>query len=98
VIKEAIAGIGENIQIRRFERFVLGEGITVAKADLAADVEAQTKAMQAGAGALGWFACWRRLGCRRHGRAVASLLLCQPMRLSYASLLPLPSQLAFLPC
>ncbi|PRW58941.1 elongation factor Ts [Chlorella sorokiniana] len=46
VIKEAIAGIGENIQIRRFERFVLGEGITVAKADLAADVEAQTKAMQ----------------------------------------------------
>lgn len=49
-IKEAIAGIGENIQIRRFERFVLGEGITVAKADLAADVEAQTKAMQVGGG------------------------------------------------
>lgn len=46
MIKEAIAGIGENIQIRRFERFVLGEGIEVAKADLAADVEAQTKAMQ----------------------------------------------------
>ncbi len=48
VIKESIAGIGENIQIRRFERFVLGEGIEVAKADLAADVEAQTKAMQVG--------------------------------------------------
>ncbi|EFN57590.1 hypothetical protein CHLNCDRAFT_34804 [Chlorella variabilis] len=46
VIKESIAGIGENIQIRHFERFVLGEGIEVAKADLAADVEAQTKAMQ----------------------------------------------------
>ncbi len=48
VIKESIASIGENIQIRRFERFVLGEGIEVAKADLAADVEAQTKAMQVG--------------------------------------------------
>lgn len=47
MIKESIAGIGENIQIRRFERYVLGEGISVAKADLAADVEAQTKAMQA---------------------------------------------------
>jgi elongation factor Ts len=46
VIKESIAGIGENIQIRRFSRYVLGEGIEVAKADLAADVEAQTKAMQ----------------------------------------------------
>lgn len=52
VIKEAIAGIGENIQIRRFERFVLGEGIEVAKADLAADVEAQTKAMQVRAGSV----------------------------------------------
>ena len=26
VVKEAVAAIGENIQIRRFERFVLGEG------------------------------------------------------------------------
>ena len=48
VIKESVAGIGENLQIRRFERFVLGEGIEVTKADLAADVEAQTKAMQVG--------------------------------------------------
>jgi hypothetical protein len=46
VIKESIASIGEKIEIRRFERYVLGEGIEVAKADLAADVEAQTKAMQ----------------------------------------------------
>ena len=46
MIKESIASIGEKIEIRRFERYVLGEGIEVAKADLAADVEAQTKAMQ----------------------------------------------------
>ena len=54
VVKEAIAGIGENIQVRRFSRYVLGEGIEVAKADLAADVEAQTKAMQvSGRGSVG---------------------------------------------
>jgi elongation factor Ts len=28
-IKEQIASIGENIQVRRFSRFVLGEGIEV---------------------------------------------------------------------
>jgi elongation factor Ts len=41
-IKESIAGIGENIQIRRFARFVLGEGIEKKAADFAAEVAAQT--------------------------------------------------------
>ena len=48
VVKEAVAAIGENIQIRRFERFVLGEGIDTKKdLDFAAEVEAQTAAMTA---------------------------------------------------
>jgi elongation factor Ts len=48
VVKEAVAAIGENIQIRRFTRFNLGEGIEVAdKGDFAAEVEAQTSAMAA---------------------------------------------------
>jgi len=47
VIKASIAEIGENIQIRRFERFNLGEGIAKREEDFAAEVEAQSKAMQA---------------------------------------------------
>ena len=48
IVKESIAAIGENIQIRRFTRFNLGEGIEVAsKGDFAAEVEAQTSAMAA---------------------------------------------------
>ena len=42
VIKEAIASIGENIQVRRFERIVLGEGIEVEEKDLASEVAAIT--------------------------------------------------------
>ncbi len=38
VVTEAIAKIGENIQVRRFARFVLGEGIEKRKDDLAAEV------------------------------------------------------------
>jgi len=48
VVKEAVATIGENIQIRRFARFNLGEGIEgTDKGDFAAEVEAQTSAMAA---------------------------------------------------
>ena len=43
-VKEAIAACGENIQIRRFERFVLGEGIEKAESNLAAEVAAATGA------------------------------------------------------
>eukprot|EP00951_Prasinocladus_malaysianus_P015810 scaffold121969_cov49-Prasinocladus_malaysianus.AAC.1 len=42
VVKEAIASIGENIQVRRFERFNLGEGIEKKETDLAAEVAAIT--------------------------------------------------------
>jgi len=38
VVTEAIAKIGENISIRRFARFQLGEGIEKKKEDLAAEV------------------------------------------------------------
>ena len=41
-IKEQIAGIGENIQVRRFERFVLGEGIEKKVSDFAAEVAEAT--------------------------------------------------------
>ena len=48
VIKESIATIGENIQIRRFVRYNLGEGIEQEdKGDFAAEVEAQQAAMAA---------------------------------------------------
>ena len=40
VVKEAIAVIGENIQIRRFARFVLGEGLEKKTSDFAAEVAA----------------------------------------------------------
>ena len=40
LIQERIAKIGENIRVRRFARFKLGEGIEKAKADLAAEVQA----------------------------------------------------------
>ncbi|MBX2803795.1 MAG: translation elongation factor Ts [Myxococcales bacterium] len=41
VLTEAVATIGENIQIRRFSRFVLGEGLEKKQTDLAAEVAAQ---------------------------------------------------------
>lgn len=38
LIKQAIAKLGENIQVRRFSRFVVGEGIEKAETNLAAEV------------------------------------------------------------
>jgi elongation factor Ts len=43
LITEKIAKIGENINIRRFARFELGEGIQRKQSDLAAEVEAMTR-------------------------------------------------------
>jgi len=40
VVTEAVATIGENIQVRRFARFVLGEGLQKKETDLAAEVAA----------------------------------------------------------
>ncbi len=40
LVKESVAVIGENIQIRRFARFVLGEGIEKKQTDFAAEVAA----------------------------------------------------------
>jgi len=42
MVKQSIAQLGENIQIRRFARFVLGEGIEKQESDFAAEVAAQT--------------------------------------------------------
>ena len=42
LIKQRIAGLGENIQVRRFVRFVMGEGIEKEEEDFAAEVAAQT--------------------------------------------------------
>ncbi|NEQ28315.1 MAG: translation elongation factor Ts [Microcoleus sp. SIO2G3] len=42
MVKQSIAQLGENIQIRRFARFVLGEGIEKEESDFAAEVAAQT--------------------------------------------------------
>lgn len=44
VVKEAVATIGENIQVRRFVRFVMGEGLQKRSDDFAAEVAAATKA------------------------------------------------------
>jgi elongation factor Ts len=44
VIKDAVATIGENIKIRRFSRFVLGEGLEKRSDDFAAEVAAQVGA------------------------------------------------------
>ena len=43
LVTEKIAKIGENINIRRFARFELGEGIQRKQSDLAAEVEAMTR-------------------------------------------------------
>jgi len=47
LVAEAIAKIGENISVRRFARFVVGEGIEKKKEDLAAEV-AKTLGPQGG--------------------------------------------------
>jgi elongation factor Ts len=44
LVKQNIAGLGENIQVRRFVRFVMGEGIEKEETDFAAEVAAQTGA------------------------------------------------------
>ena len=41
LVKKTVAQLGENIQIRRFARFVLGEGIEKEEVDFAAEVAAQ---------------------------------------------------------
>ena len=40
LLTNAVAKIGENIQVRRFSRFVLGEGLEKKQSDLAAEVAA----------------------------------------------------------
>ncbi|GAB4527161.1 MAG: translation elongation factor Ts [Pleurocapsa sp.] len=42
LVKQSIAQLGENIQIRRFARFVLGEGIEKEESNFAEEVAAQT--------------------------------------------------------
>lgn len=44
LVKQAISQLGENIQVRRFQRFVLGEGIEKEEVDFAAEVAAQVGA------------------------------------------------------
>ena len=46
LIKQATAEIGEKISIRRFVKYNLGEGMEKRNEDFAAEVEAQTKALQ----------------------------------------------------
>jgi elongation factor Ts len=41
VVKEAVATIGENLQVRRFALFVMGEGLEKKQSDFAAEVAAQ---------------------------------------------------------
>lgn len=41
LVKQTIGQLGENIQVRRFSRFVLGEGIEKEETDFAAEVAAQ---------------------------------------------------------
>jgi len=44
MVKQAAGKLGENIQVRRFTRYTLGEGIEVDKADFAAEVAAMQAA------------------------------------------------------
>jgi elongation factor Ts len=46
VMTEAISQLGENLNIRRFARFALGEGIEKEETDLAAEVAAQREALK----------------------------------------------------
>jgi elongation factor Ts len=46
LVKQHVAQLGENIQVRRFVRFVLGEGIEKEETDFAAEVAAQMGAKQ----------------------------------------------------
>ncbi|NJL52545.1 MAG: elongation factor Ts, partial [Hydrococcus sp. SU_1_0] len=42
LVKQSVAQLGENIQVRRFVRFVLGEGIEKEETNFADEVAAQT--------------------------------------------------------
>ena len=42
LIKQSVATLGENIQVRRFSRFTLGEGIEKKEENFAEEVAAQT--------------------------------------------------------
>ncbi|NJL83901.1 MAG: translation elongation factor Ts [Chloroflexaceae bacterium] len=42
LVKQSVAKLGENIQVRRFTRFLLGEGIEKEETNFAAEVAAQT--------------------------------------------------------
>jgi elongation factor Ts len=44
MVKQVAGKVGENIQVRRFVRFNLGEGIEVQKMDFAAEVAAMQAA------------------------------------------------------
>lgn len=44
LVTQSISQLGENIKIRRFQRFILGEGIEKTESNLAAEVAAQTQA------------------------------------------------------
>lgn len=46
LIKRAISQLGENIQVRRFSRFVMGEGIEKQETNFAEEVAAQTGALK----------------------------------------------------
>ena len=41
LVKQAVSQLGENIQVRRFVRFVLGEGIEKQESNFAEEVAAQ---------------------------------------------------------
>jgi elongation factor Ts len=43
LVKQNIATLGENIQIRRFERFVLGEGLQKKEENFSDEVEKMLK-------------------------------------------------------
>ena len=43
LVKQSISQLGENIQVRRFTRFLLGEGIEKEQSNFAEEVAAQTK-------------------------------------------------------
>lgn len=46
-VKQTVAALGENLQVRRFARFNLGEGLEKRSTDFAAEVAAQTGATKA---------------------------------------------------
>ena len=43
LVKQAAGKIGENVQVRRFTRYTLGEGIEVEQVDFATEVASMAK-------------------------------------------------------